>query len=110
MAEVVWVAVTRPTAARAHAPAFGRHDDAAGVSGVGREGFTKKPLVVVFVGLVAAVGVGGVDEGDTEVEDAMEDVEALRLRRPLRQRKVHRAESDGGDGEGGVAEGGGSHE
>ena len=64
---------------------------------------------MVLVVFVAAVGVGGVDEGDAEVEDAVEHVKALRLRRAARQRKMHRAEAEGGDFEVGVAEGGGLH-
>ena len=65
--EVTGAAVRHPAALRACQSAFSGHEHARAIDRA-RQGRRDQPLVMIDVGIVAAVGVGGIEQGDARIE------------------------------------------
>ena len=101
--EMVRSAVGGPVAPRSLQAAFRCHQDPS--PGSLYQGFGDQPFVVTDVGIVDAIDVGGVDEGDAGVNRCPDDLEALRLVRATADRERHAAQTDGAHRKSATADG-----
>ena len=96
-AQVRRTAVLIPCAAVAHDAALGGDRHRTAVTAPARERLGDQALVVADLGLVEAVGVGGIDQRDARVERGVNDADGLRLGRPaIGDGEVHSAVADRG--------------
>jgi hypothetical protein len=97
LAEVFGPPVQAPLAAGPGVAALGGHQHPVAVARPAGQGLGDQALAMAEVGLVAAVGVGRVDQGHAGVQGGVDGPDRAGLVGPAGQRHRHLAEPDGAD-------------